>query len=73
MIAGVTYVDTARTYRDGEDEKVIGAAIKGQRDDNLVLATKTQVSAMQMVPGQILKHHYGLLMSITLMSTNFII
>ncbi len=38
---GVTYVDTARTYRDGEDEKVIGAAIKGKRDD-LVLATKTQ-------------------------------
>lgn len=37
---GVNYVDTARTYRDGEDEKVIGAAIKGKRD-NLFLATKT--------------------------------
>ena len=38
---GVNYIDTARSYRDGEDEKVIGAAIKGKRDD-LVLATKTQ-------------------------------
>ena len=37
---GVTYVDTARAYRDGEDEKVIGQAIKGWRD-GLVLATKT--------------------------------
>ena len=30
---GVKYVDTARAYRDGEDEKVIGQAIKGRRDD----------------------------------------
>lgn len=37
---GVTYIDTARAYRDGEDEKVIGTAIKGQRDA-LILATKT--------------------------------
>lgn len=37
---GVRYVDTARGYRDGEDEKVIGQAIKGRRDD-LILATKT--------------------------------
>jgi len=37
---GVTYVDTARVYRDGADEEVIGRAIKGRRDD-LVLATKT--------------------------------
>ena len=37
---GVTYVDTARSYRDGEDEKVIGQAIKGRRND-LILATKT--------------------------------
>ena len=27
--AGVNYMDTARAYRDGEDEKVVGAAIKG--------------------------------------------
>ena len=38
---GVNYIDTARMYRDGEDEKVIGQAIRGRRDD-LVLATKTQ-------------------------------
>ena len=37
---GVNYVDTARNYRDGEDEKVIGQAIQGRRDQ-LVLATKT--------------------------------
>ena len=37
---GVNYVDTARVYRDGEDEKVIGQAIQGRRDD-LILATKT--------------------------------
>ena len=38
--AGVNYMDTARAYRDGEDEKVIGTAIKGQRHA-LILATKT--------------------------------
>ncbi len=38
---GVTYVDTARDYRDGDDERVIGEAIAGRRDA-LVLATKTQ-------------------------------
>jgi hypothetical protein len=37
---GVNYVDTARAYRDGEDEKVIGEAIAGMRD-RLVLASKT--------------------------------
>jgi aryl-alcohol dehydrogenase-like predicted oxidoreductase len=37
---GVNYVDTARSYRNGEDEKVIGQAIRGRRDD-LILATKT--------------------------------
>ena len=38
--AGINYIDTARAYRDGEDEKVIGAGIKGQRD-KLIIATKT--------------------------------
>lgn len=38
--AGVNYVDTARSYRNGEDEKVIGQAIQGRRDA-LILATKT--------------------------------
>lgn len=37
---GVSYVDTARSYLDGEDEKRIGQAIKGRRDD-LVVATKS--------------------------------
>jgi len=37
---GVNYVDTARAYRDGKDEAVIGQAIEGRRDD-LVVATKT--------------------------------
>lgn len=37
---GVNYVDTARAYRDGADEKVIGTAIADRRD-KLVIATKT--------------------------------
>jgi aryl-alcohol dehydrogenase-like predicted oxidoreductase len=37
---GVNYIDTARIYREGEDEKVIGEAIQGQREQ-LILATKT--------------------------------
>lgn len=37
---GVNYIDTARMYNDGDDERVIGEAIKGRRD-GLILATKT--------------------------------
>lgn len=37
---GVTYVDTARSYRNGEDESVVGQAIAGRRHE-LILATKT--------------------------------
>lgn len=37
---GINYIDTARIYQDGEDEKIIGQAIKGRRN-NLILATKT--------------------------------
>ena len=37
---GVNYIDTARIYREGEDEKVIGEAIQGRREQ-LILATKT--------------------------------
>ena len=37
---GVTYVDTARAYRDGDDERVVGEALVGRRQD-VVLATKT--------------------------------
>ena len=38
--SGVNYVDTARAYRNGADEEVIGQAIRGRRHE-LVLATKT--------------------------------
>jgi aryl-alcohol dehydrogenase-like predicted oxidoreductase len=37
---GVNYLDTARAYRDGEDERVVGEAIAGRRHE-IVLATKT--------------------------------
>jgi aryl-alcohol dehydrogenase-like predicted oxidoreductase len=37
---GVTYLDTARAYRDGEDERVVGEAIAGRRHE-IVLATKS--------------------------------
>jgi aryl-alcohol dehydrogenase-like predicted oxidoreductase len=37
---GVTYVDTARLYRDGADEEILGRALAGRRQQ-LVLATKT--------------------------------
>jgi aryl-alcohol dehydrogenase-like predicted oxidoreductase len=37
---GVNYVDTARSYRNGEDEKVIGQAIASRRQE-LILASKT--------------------------------
>ena len=39
--SGVNYMDTARAYRDGDDERVIGEAIQGRRHE-LTLATKTQ-------------------------------
>ena len=38
---GVNYMDTARAYREGDDERVIGNAIQGRRHE-LTLATKTQ-------------------------------
>jgi len=37
---GVNYLDTAREYRDGDDEGVIGQAIAGRRYE-VILATKT--------------------------------
>ena len=39
--SGVNYMDTARAYRDGDDERVIGEAIQGRRHE-LTIATKTQ-------------------------------
>jgi aryl-alcohol dehydrogenase-like predicted oxidoreductase len=38
---GVNYLDTARAYRDGEDERIVGQAIAGRRPE-IVLSTKTQ-------------------------------
>jgi len=37
--AGVTFVDTADVYSQGESEVIVGKAVKGRRDD-VVLATK---------------------------------
>ncbi len=37
---GVTYLDTARIYRDGDDERVVGEAISGRRHE-IVLASKS--------------------------------
>jgi predicted aldo/keto reductase-like oxidoreductase len=37
---GATYLDTARVYRDGEDEHVVSQAIAGRRDE-IVLSSKT--------------------------------
>jgi len=39
---GVNYLDTARAYHDGEDERVVGQAIAGRRHE-IVLATKSGV------------------------------
>jgi aryl-alcohol dehydrogenase-like predicted oxidoreductase len=39
--AGVNYIDTAHAYGDGEDEKLLGQAIKGIPRDELVIASKT--------------------------------
>jgi aryl-alcohol dehydrogenase-like predicted oxidoreductase len=36
---GVTHLDTAAVYQDGENEKFVGACIKGRRD-RVFLATK---------------------------------
>ncbi|MEF2978012.1 aldo/keto reductase [Subtercola sp. YIM 133946] len=37
--AGINFVDTADVYSGGESERIVGAALKGRRDD-VVLATK---------------------------------
>lgn len=37
---GLTYLDTAHAYRDGDDERVVGEAIAGRRHQ-IVLATKS--------------------------------
>ena len=37
---GVNYLDTARAYRDGDDERVVGEAIAGRRHE-VILSTKS--------------------------------
>ena len=38
---GITYFDTARNYSGGNNERMVGAALKGKRD-RIVLSTKTE-------------------------------
>ncbi|RAY11226.1 aldo/keto reductase [Actinomadura craniellae] len=40
--AGINFIDTADVYSGGESEEIVGAAIKGRRDE-VVLATKFHV------------------------------
>ena len=39
LAAGVNLIDTADVYADGQSEEILGAAVKGRRDD-VLLATK---------------------------------
>jgi predicted aldo/keto reductase-like oxidoreductase len=41
--AGVTYFDTARGYQGGNNERMVGAALKGRRD-KITLSSKTKSS-----------------------------
>ena len=37
---GITYFDTARVYQSGNNERMVGAALKGKRQ-NITLSSKT--------------------------------
>jgi aryl-alcohol dehydrogenase-like predicted oxidoreductase len=43
---GITYFDTARGYQGGNNERMVGAALKKRRKD-LVLSTKTEANDRQ--------------------------
>ncbi len=43
---GITYFDTARGYQSGNNERMVGAALKGKRK-NLVLSTKSHASTKE--------------------------
>jgi uncharacterized protein len=43
---GVNYVDTARTYMGGKNEKIVGQALKGYRD-KVFVATKTHAKSVE--------------------------
>ena len=49
---GVTFIDTANVYSNGESERLVGAAIKGLPRDELVIATKVFGRMTSVVPGQ---------------------
>lgn len=38
--AGINFIDTADVYSAGESEEIVGKALKGDRRDNVILATK---------------------------------
>src|SRR6516165_5974885 len=43
---GITYFDTARGYQGGNNERMVGAALKGKRND-IVLSTKTHAATRE--------------------------
>lgn len=49
---GVTFIDTANVYSNGQSERLVGAAIKGLPRDELVIATKVFGRMTSVIPGQ---------------------
>ena len=47
---GITYFDTARGYQQGNNERMVGAALKNKRTD-VTLATKTHAGSKAEAPG----------------------
>ena len=43
---GITYLDTARTYSGGNNERMVGAALKGKRN-SITLSSKTHAATRQ--------------------------
>ena len=49
---GITYFDTARSYQGGNNERMVGAALKRKRKD-IVLSTKTEGNSKQVALEQL--------------------
>lgn len=49
---GVTFIDTANVYSNGQSEQLVGQAIKGLPRDELVIATKVFGRMTAIAPGQ---------------------
>ena len=49
---GITYFDTARGYQGGNNERMVGAALKKKRKD-IVLSTKTEGNSKQVALAQL--------------------